>query len=155
MAFTRQDLLELHREMHGSLDVLLDHMSVVPADALAKALPGFGRASVREQFAHMLNTEWLWIRSLQELPYEPLLAGDPRESKRQVTAATIAYVNSLSDAELNTVVDRVPSYWPGPKRSPAFILLHIVTHAFHHKGQMVAMLRLLGYPAPDTDMQRG
>jgi len=24
---------------------------------------------------------------------------------------------------------------------------------FHHKGQIVAMLRILGYPAPDTDLQ--
>ena len=155
MAFTRQDLLELHREMHASLDVLLDHMSSAPAEALARELPGFGRASVREQFAHVLNTEWLWIRSLQNLPYEAFAAGELRESKRQVMAATIAYVNLLGDSELNTVLDRVPSYWPGPKRSPAFIVMHIVTHAFHHKGQMVAMLRLLGYPAPDTDMQRG
>lgn len=39
-------------------------------------------------------------------------------------------------------------------RSPAFILLHVITHAFHHKGQVVAMLRILGYPAPDTDLQQ-
>jgi hypothetical protein len=28
------------------------------------------------------------------------------------------------------------------------------THAFHHKGQIVAMLRILGCPAPDTDLQQ-
>jgi uncharacterized damage-inducible protein DinB len=42
----------------------------------------------------------------------------------------------------------------GELKSPAFILLHVVTHTFHHKGQVVAMLRTLGYPAPDTDLQR-
>jgi uncharacterized damage-inducible protein DinB len=35
------------------------------------------------------------------------------------------------------------------------ILLHVITHTFHHKGQVVAMLRVLGHPAPDTDLQRG
>src|SRR5689334_16537142 len=39
----------------------------------------------------------------------------------------------------------------GELRSPAFILLHVITHAFHHKGQVVAMLRIHGYSAPDTD----
>ena len=28
----------------------------------------------------------------------------------------------------------------------------VITHAFHHKGQVVAMLRILGYPAPDKRM---
>jgi uncharacterized damage-inducible protein DinB len=43
--------------------------------------------------------------------------------------------------------------WGGELRSPAFIVLHVITHAFHHKGQIVAMLRIQGYPAPDTDLQ--
>jgi uncharacterized damage-inducible protein DinB len=47
-----------------------------------------------------------------------------------------------------------PVDWGGELRSPAFIVLHVITHAFHHKGQIVAMLRILGYPAPDTDLQQ-
>jgi uncharacterized damage-inducible protein DinB len=42
----------------------------------------------------------------------------------------------------------------GPLQTPAFILCHIITHAFHHKGQVVAMFRLAGQPAGDTDLQR-
>ena len=58
------------------------------------------------------------------------------------------------EAELNADIARLPPEWVGPSRSPAFILHHVFTHAFHHKGQSVAMLRLLGHPAPDTDLQR-
>ena len=47
-----------------------------------------------------------------------------------------------------------PDDWSGPLRTPAFILNHVITHAFHHKGQVVAMFRLLGRPASDTDLQR-
>jgi uncharacterized damage-inducible protein DinB len=35
---------------------------------------------------------------------------------------------------------------------PAEMLLHLMTHAYHHKGQVAAMCRLLGHPAPATDM---
>ena len=52
------------------------------------------------------------------------------------------------------MLERYHEEWTTPHRTPAFILLHVITHGFHHKGQIVAMLRLLGYPAPDTDMQR-
>jgi uncharacterized damage-inducible protein DinB len=39
-------------------------------------------------------------------------------------------------------------------RTPALILHHLLTHAFHHKGQIVAMCRTLGHPAPDTDLNQ-
>jgi uncharacterized damage-inducible protein DinB len=39
-------------------------------------------------------------------------------------------------------------------RTPALILHHLLTHAFHHKGQTVAMCRILGHPAPDTDLNQ-
>ena len=36
--------------------------------------------------------------------------------------------------------------------TPALMLSHIITHGFHHKGQVVAMCRLMGYPPPETDL---
>ena len=30
----------------------------------------------------------------------------------------------------------------------------VTGHVHFHKGQVVAMLRILGYPAPDTDLQQ-
>jgi uncharacterized damage-inducible protein DinB len=75
--------------------------------------------------------------------------------KERVRLATRAYLDRLSDAELNTTLAKRPREWVGELKSSAFILLHVVTHTFHHKGQVVAMLRTLGYPAPDTDLQRG
>jgi uncharacterized damage-inducible protein DinB len=41
---------------------------------------------------------------------------------------------------------------------PSALLLsflhHLLTHTFHHKGQIVAMCRVLGHPAPDTDLNQ-
>jgi len=36
--------------------------------------------------------------------------------------------------------------------TPAHVIHHVLTHAFHHKGQIVSMCRMLGYPAPETDL---
>ncbi len=36
--------------------------------------------------------------------------------------------------------------------TPLWLLTHVITHEFHHKGQMVAWGRLLGYPPPETDL---
>ena len=78
---------------------------------------------------------------------------DLRAAKERLRRATQTYLGGLTEEQLNTPLAERPVDWGGELRSPAFILLHVITHAFHHKGQLVAMLRIHGYPAPDTDLQ--
>jgi len=147
----------LHANMHECLDLILERASEVPADLLVKALDGFGHPTVPGQIAHVLSTEASWVHGLQLLPFEPMdlrSRDEIRRVKKDVMSATIAYLDSLDERQLNAELERYPDRWVGPRRSPAFILLHVITHAFHHKGQIAAMLRLLGYPASDTDLQR-
>jgi uncharacterized damage-inducible protein DinB len=107
----------------------------------------------------MLSAEMAWVQGLQLLPIVRLNAADYstiddlRQAKQKAMAATIAYLDSISEDQFNSNLERYPVEWMGPQQTPAFIVLHIITHAFHHKGQTVAMLRLLGYPAPETDLQ--
>jgi uncharacterized damage-inducible protein DinB len=157
MTVSKSAATDLHASMHECLDLILDHASAMPPGLLTKELPGFGYPTVLEQIAHVLSTEAGWVRRLQSLPFErvtPASLEKLRKVKRDVMAATAAYLDSISEHEMNAELERYPQEWVGPRREPAFILLHIITHAFHHKGQIVAMMRLLGHPAPDTDMQR-
>jgi len=78
-----------------------------------------------------------------------------QDCKERVRNDTRTYLEALTESQLNTTLSGRPEGWSGELRSPAFILLHVITHTFHHKGQTVAMLRTLGHPAPDTDLQRG
>ena len=150
---------ELHARTHECLDLVVNHMARLPEDMLLKEVTGFGWSTLREQLVHVLSAEMAWVQGLQLLPIVRLNAADYstiddlREAKRKAMAATIAYLDSISEDQFNRNLERYPAEWMGPQQTPAFILLHIITHAFHHKGQMVAMLRLLGYPAPETDLQ--
>jgi len=136
--FTKSGIIELHSATHDSLDVLLRHIASVPDNLLRQPLVGFGFPTVCKQLVHMLTV------------IAALLA-----EKRRIHDATRAYLETLSEEQLNTPLAQRPEGWSGELRSPAFILLHTITHTFHHKGQVVAMLRALGHPAPDTDLQRG
>jgi uncharacterized damage-inducible protein DinB len=159
--FIRDGLMELHGWTHESLDVLLRHIASVPGERLREVVAGFGIATVWKQLVHIVEGEEVWVCDLQGnarlswgekdcASMEVLLA-----EKERVRLATRAYLDGLNDAELNRTLAERPREWVGELKSPAFILLHVVTHAFHHKGQVVAMLRTLRYPAPDTDLQRG
>ena len=160
MTISRAAVRDLYHSTHECLDVVLEHVAGVPVDLLAKELSGFGHPSVIEQLSHLLAAEAAWVHRLQSLRFSQQDLGslttieDVRRAKKQIMAATIAYLDSTSDLQFQTELERGGGGGGGPQRSPAFILLHVITHAFHHKGQIVAMLRLLDYPAPDTDMQR-
>jgi uncharacterized damage-inducible protein DinB len=150
----------LHACFHESLGIVLDHLATVPPELWTRELQGFGQPTLLHQVLHTLSTEAIWVRSLQLLPIE---RPDPatfttiealRKFQQEVRTATIVYLDSLTEQKLYAELERYPERWTGPHRSPAFILLHVITHGFHHKGQLAAMFRLLGHPTPDTDIQR-
>lgn len=161
MKASKSVLLDLHATMHECMGVVLDHVATVPSPVLIEKLDGFGRPTVREQIAHVFSAETAWVSALRMLPelrrFDPDTLSsveDLRRAQREAISFTLDYLSSTTEDELNSQLPRYHEEWTSPHRTPGFILMHVITHAFHHKGQIVAMLRLLGYPTPDTDMQR-
>jgi uncharacterized damage-inducible protein DinB len=158
--FTKTGIAELHCVMHDRLDLLLRHVATVPDDLQHKPIPGFGHSSIWKQLLHILLCEDGWVHDLQNDTFAGWCEEDCPTmtalvaAKGRISAATRTYLDDLSEERLNAILAKRPVDWGGELRSPAFILLHVITHAFHHKGQIVAMLRILGYPAPDTDLQQ-
>jgi uncharacterized damage-inducible protein DinB len=159
--FTKDGILALHGWTHECLDLVYTHAATLRPEQFVGEIPGFGRASVRDQLLHIIACESWWVHGLQNLKRTRWSGADfptvvsLQEAKRRVMEETIAYLERLPDDQLNRELTHRPDDWDWPLRSPAFILHHVLTHAFHHKGQVVAMFRLLGHPAPDTDLQRG
>jgi uncharacterized damage-inducible protein DinB len=159
--FNKAGIVELHGLMHERLDLLLGHIETVPHELRRTPISGFGHPSVWSQLVHILTCEEGWVHNLENKAFPgwseedcPTLSALLR-AKDRIREASRTYLTDLTEEQLNTTLAQRPVDWGGELRSPAFILLHVITHAFHHKGQVVAMLRMLGYPAPDTDLQQG
>jgi uncharacterized damage-inducible protein DinB len=157
--FSKTGIIELHAAMHERLNLLLRHVAAMPDNLHHQLIPGFGHPSIWKQLVHILTCEEGWVHDLQNKAFPgwhdedcPTMAA-LLATKDRIREATRTYLDGLTDEQLNTTLAQRPVDWGGELRSPAFILLHVITHAFHHKGQVVAMLRILGYPAPDTDLQ--
>ena len=158
--FTVDGVQKFHSWTHASLGLLLDHLSTIHTGAYVKELPGFGFPTLQKQILHIFNCEGLWIHMLQGLqhvdrnPAECLDVAEARLLQQQVSRRTREYLSSLTNQELNT--DKELHFPDGDLavRTPALVLHHVLTHAFHHKGQIVAMCRDLGCPAPDTDLSQ-
>jgi uncharacterized damage-inducible protein DinB len=158
--FTREGIRKLHSWTHSCLNVVFDHLATIPASDYGREVPGFGAPTLGQQVLHVLNCEGFWIHMLQGLPYTdrspadcPAIS-DARLLQREVAGQTIAYLSGLSDQRLNTDTElRFPD-GEVAIRTPALIVHHLLTHAFHHKGQMVTMCRALGHPVGDTDLNQ-
>jgi uncharacterized damage-inducible protein DinB len=158
--FTVDGIREFHFWTHDSLRLVLDHLSTIPASEYTTEVPGFGFPTLRKQVIHIFNCEGFWISTIQGLTFQdrdpadcPAVA-DARLLQREASDRTLAYLSGLTDKQLNSDTElRFPD-GDTAVRTPAFILHHVLTHAFHHKGQIVAMCRVLGHPAPDTDLSR-
>ncbi|UWZ86361.1 DinB family protein [Occallatibacter riparius] len=158
--FTLDGIRKLHGWTHASLNLLLEHLSTIPPGDYGKELPSFGIPTLGQQVVHIFNCEGFWIHTLQGRNY---IDRDPADCPRvcdakplqqQVQDWTHTYLSTLTDQQLNADTElRFPD-GDSAVRTPALILHHVLTHAFHHKGQIVAMCRELGYPAPGTDMNQ-
>ncbi len=158
--FTLNGMRKFHGWTHASLTLLLDHLSTIPPADYEKELPGFGSPTVRQQVLHIFNCEAFWTHLLQGLPYRdrnPAACPTVTEARllqQEVSRQTLSYLSTLTDGQLNAGTElRFPD-GDVALRTPALVLHHVLTHAFHHKGQIVAMCRLLGHPAPDTDLNQ-
>jgi uncharacterized damage-inducible protein DinB len=158
--FTLDGVRKFHDWTHASLNLVLDHLSTISANDYARELSGFGFPTLREQAIHIFNCEGFWIHTLRMLPYanrtpeECPAVADVRLLQKEVIQFTRAYLSNLTNQQLNADAELHFSDGDVAVRTPALVLHHVLTHAFHHKGQIVAMCRTLGHSASDTDLNQ-
>jgi uncharacterized damage-inducible protein DinB len=163
--FTPDCLLKLHEWSSATLDLLLAHCASLPLETRHTKVPGFGWPTIHGQLMHIAETEAWWVAMAQHLPFEDWPKDsdwwDFAECERsedlanryaEVREATRAFITSLTPEQLQQPRLLQLGGDHGTHISPALMLSHIITHSFHHKGQIVAMSRTLGYPPPETDM---
>lgn len=163
--FSKESLLQLHGWAHDCLDLLYKHCDKFTDEQLSTELEGFGFRTLLKQFAHVVEAEAFWNFRLRnpnaperDQPAEWDLSqfsslAQIQAERARVRQLTVDYINSRTTEELNAEYDMT---WPDhnftERQTAAFTLLRPITHIFHHKGQIVAMFRLLGHPAPETDL---
>jgi uncharacterized damage-inducible protein DinB len=155
--FTAEALQGCHERAHRNLIALLARCRELAVEDIDRELDGFGYPTVRLQLHHGISAERYWIGVLQgriaadeDSPEFSTIAR--LESYRdRVFAETEAYLRAASVDELNTA--RAMMTWGDRERvlTPAHVVMRTVTHLYHHQGQVLAMLRLLGKPCTGLD----
>ncbi|KAA5543958.1 DinB family protein [Adhaeribacter rhizoryzae] len=119
----------------------------------------FGRGSIRNLLVHIGNTYEFWIgthalhKTINFTPYNAVTnALAAKEYFLTIDALTEQFMQVYSrepnkEIEIN-INEKIFL------ASPLKLFTHVITHEFHHKGQILSLSRHLGYVPVDTDIIR-
>ena len=149
---------ELVRESRA---VLFDYCKTISPIDLSKTYPGvFGRGgSIRNLLVHIANTYQFWIgkcglnRNMDYTSYEShKFTGEIIILFEEVDALVFAFIqenenlpNKLVEFQINGITGSATVFK---------VFTHVLTHEFHHKGQVLSLSRQMGYFPVDTDIMR-
>jgi len=115
--------------------------------------------SLLQTVAHIAGAEKIWLArflgtALDPLPTEndfteliPLLV-----SWEETAAGIEAFLAGLTDDQLETTLAWTNSRGESFNRPLWQPVFHLANHSTYHRGQIVTMLRQMGYAAPGTDL---
>lgn len=133
--------------------------SITPDDYI-RQVEHFGQGNIRKTQTHIIDAYIHWIANFALNKSIPYLKADSIKSVVDMRAE-YANVNGWiteflaihADKPNVTLTNTLPKRGP-ITTTPLTLFTHMITHEFHHKGQLVSMARILGYLPPDTDIIR-
>jgi uncharacterized damage-inducible protein DinB len=122
------------------------------------ALEGTGDPlpQVLRLLAHILSAERLWLQRLQHQPqtlpvWPDFTLAQCRREMENLHGLWNGYLSTLGEADLPATIAYKNSKgesWTSRKEE---VLQHVVIHSAHHRGQIVALLRVSGHTPPYID----
>jgi len=157
-----KELLSAQYELvKGSRQALFTYFETMNDDDLFKQIPEFNNSSIRDLLVHNVNTYIGWVEyfgldgSRTFYSYADINSlNDIKQLFEQVDLFVDDFLLKYSDDYLTSQTKYVARKGMTLRLSPLQLFTHVITHEFHHKGQMLTMSRMLGYIPADTDAIR-
>ncbi len=158
-AGTLYNLREQYILVKASRAVLLDYCATISHEDFVVTHPDFGRGSVRNLLVHIANVYEFWIganamkRNIGFTSFDDIQ--NVERSRKLFTD-----IDNLTEAFFDFVTLENPDAFLIERNgvthqyTPVALFTHVITHEFHHKGQLLTLSRILGYIPPDTDIIR-
>ncbi|WP_419699610.1 DinB family protein [Mucilaginibacter sp. NFX135] len=141
---------------HG---VLLDFLGTIHPEHLAQSIPSYNNDSMDSLMRHVANTYLGWLLNFLQQEQRPYFTEDNHKNL-QAIRGMFEQVNQVVNDFLQQYKDvNGPLILPREGETPLTLtplelFTHVITHEYHHKGQLANMSRLLGYIPVDTDVIR-
>lgn len=141
---------------------LIEYCAAMPAEVFRFHRDNFGYGSLQGTLLHVADCYRFWLA-------ETVMKRDMGDFRAQdypdvasLQALFASYVDPLveeflarygtGEALCRPLDLRVHWQEDSYPATPLWLMTHVITHEFHHKGQIVGFGRILGYPPPETDL---
>jgi uncharacterized damage-inducible protein DinB len=143
----------------GSREVLLQYCETISVTDFCTENSSFGRGSIRNLLVHTANTYEFWIgqQALQKklifTSYESVSnIEETRQLFHKIDKLVEEFVTMFRHRYLTNL--KVSVNDASTKANALKLFTHVITHEYHHKGQVLSLSRHLGYIPVDTDIMR-
>ncbi len=156
-----EDLRVFYAQVRGSRERVFGWAETLPPEVYTQEHPDFAYGSLRNIQAHVADCYLGWVGE------SGLGLASPELDVDRGTLTDVAAMRSRF-SQVDAVVGRaltefteldapllIPHQGGTLEVTRRWLLLHPFTHEFHHKGQLLALGRVLGWPfptGPDTDL---
>lgn len=149
---------EQYELVKSSRSVLFDFCRTISPDDFVDQNTYFGRGgSMRNLLVHIANTYEYWIGNVvlrSEIVYskyeENNNISDVIKLFSQVDEFMTDFITNIeSFNDIQYEIQNVKS-----TATPLKLFTHVITHEYHHKGQILSISRHLNYVPVDTDIMR-
>ncbi|MCA9837348.1 MAG: DinB family protein [Trueperaceae bacterium] len=136
---------------------VLDWLETLPPEVFTLEHEQFAYGSLRNIYAHIADCYLWWVGAvglgLEQNVIKAKEVSELREAFSKLDATINEALGSFDSLD-------EPFSWTSPKGykeilTRRWLILHPITHEFHHKGQALALARVLGHSHPgnpDTDL---
>jgi uncharacterized damage-inducible protein DinB len=139
--------------------VMLAFIEMQASHQFISPIAEFNGSNLRYLLVHTANTYKHWLGNFGLC--ESLVFTNENEVKdiqaiRELYTEVDELVNTFLERFASSIEEPVINQLRGKELTltPLQLFTHVITHEFHHKGQLMTMCRLLGHIPPDTDVIR-
>jgi uncharacterized damage-inducible protein DinB len=149
-----QSLAIMYDLVKRTRETLFDFTESLPNNIYTFDHPDFAYGSIRNIQAHVAGCYSFWLAEMAlklELPTQKLELLPNAKAMRTAFQETDALVLQALNAFQNLDAPLVFTLPDGQTMTVTqrWLILHPITHEFHHKGQLLALARVLGHPLPE------
>jgi uncharacterized damage-inducible protein DinB len=157
----QQLLLSQYESIKGARQALFTYCITIDNADLFKPVAAFNDSCMIDLLVHNTNTYIHWLKNFGMDGTEPF-----HETTDIKNIKDVEILYKEIDLFVNDFLEEYSSNYEellikkNPRRevivtvTPLQLFTHVITHEFHHKGQILTMSRLLDYIPADTDVIR-
>jgi uncharacterized damage-inducible protein DinB len=145
--------------VRSSRQVLLEYCETISGNDFIAENSSFGRGSIRNLLVHIGNTYEFWIGrhalylEMNFTAYDTINnALQAKDFFLTIDSLITKFIDLYSGRQVEELMFEINNQ--KVSASPLKLFTHVITHEFHHKGQILSLSRHLGYIPVDTDIIR-